>query len=296
MNASRAAIVGWPVAHSRSPIIHGHWLRRHGIDGAYERWPVPPDKIDAFFAGFAGSGLIGCNVTLPHKQFAARQCAKLDVAAHAIGAVNTLWLDEEKRLIGANTDAHGFLASLDQDAPGWDVASPGSEKIAIVLGAGGAARAIVYALKRRAFTLIYLVNRNVERAQGLAAAFAPGVAVLAWPKKRTSAELAKALAKTSLLVNTTSLGMTGQPALDLRLLENLDGLSSSAAVSDIVYTPLETDLLRLAREKGHRTVDGLGMLLHQAAPGFAQWFGVLPAVTSELRQAVVRDLESSSVS
>ncbi|WP_425089199.1 shikimate dehydrogenase [Stappia sp.] len=272
----RAAITGFPVAHSRSPLIHGYWLKHHGIDGTYDRVAVEPATAETFYRAFAKSGLVGCNVTVPHKEVAAACCDELDDAARAMGAANTLWLDDSGRLMGANTDGLGFLGNLDQQAPGWDART----KSALVLGAGGAARAIVWALASRGVEKVLIANRTLSKAQDLADRFAPVAKAVSWDY------LADILGRTDLLVNTTSLGMEGQPPLDL----DLSPLPVEALVTDIVYAPLVTPLLQAARDRGHPTVDGLGMLLHQAVPGFERWFGVRPEVDDALRSLVLADL------
>ncbi|WP_299477561.1 shikimate dehydrogenase [uncultured Roseibium sp.] len=278
MNASprKAAITGHPVAHSRSPLIHGYWLKELGIDGEYGRVDVAPEIAEEFYRNFSASGLIGANVTVPHKETAAKVCDWLDGAAKAMGAANTLWLDDTGRICGANTDGLGFLGNLDQLAPGWDN-STGS---ALVLGAGGAARAIVWALLSRKFTRVHIVNRTVEKAQKIAEEFGAGTFAHGWD------ELGTLLGETDLLVNSTSLGMTGKPPLEI----DLAGLPKHALVNDIVYAPLETDLLKAAALRGNPTVDGIGMLLHQAVPAFERWFGVRPQVTDELRTLALKDL------
>jgi len=276
----KAAITGHPVAHSRSPLVHGYWLKKHGIDGAYGRIDVPPETAAGFYRDFAATGLIGANVTVPHKEVAAAACGWLDETARAMGAANTLWLDDAGRLCGANTDAAGFLGNLDQMAPGWDI----SHESAVVLGAGGAARAVVWALLQRKFTRVHIVNRTVEKAQAIADAFGSGTVALGWDKLGTILEQA------DLLVNTTSLGMTGKAPLQI----DLSPLPETALITDAVYVPLETDLLRQAAQRGNRTVDGLGMLLHQAVPGFERWFGVRPQVDGDLRRLVLQDLGATA--
>lgn len=271
----RAAIIGHPVAHSRSPLIHGYWLEKHDIDGAYGRLDVAPEAIDAFLSDFKASGLIGANVTVPHKEAAFRAAVELDPVAAALGAVNTLWL-EEGRLHGANTDVHGFLANLDAAEPDW-ARSLGE---AVVLGAGGASRAIIHGLLERGVGRVAVVNRTLGRAEALRDQFGSRVHPVAWR------DLPGRLAGCRLLVNTTSLGMKGQPPLDI----DLSPLSPDALVSDAVYVPLQTPLLRAAKAQGLATVDGLGMLLHQAVPGFERWFGVRPEVTPELRALAIADL------
>lgn len=278
----KAFVVGWPIAQSRSPLIHGHWLKVHGLAGSYERLPVSPEDFPIFLRDLPVSGFVGGNVTVPHKEAAFAALAEADPVAAALGAANTLWLDGG-RLHGANTDAHGFLANLDERAPGWD-RDPGP---AVVLGAGGAARAIVWALASRGFRLT-LVNRTVTRAEELARHFAT---MAREPIRAVGFEaLASALATARLLVNTTSLGMAGKESGSIPL----DGLPIEALVTDIVYVPLVTPLLAAAAARGNPTVDGLGMLLHQAVPGFERWFGVRPTVTAELRALVIADMEARS--
>jgi shikimate dehydrogenase len=276
----RACVIGHPIAQSRSPLLHGHWLETLGISGRYERVDVPPDGFDAFMATFLADGFVGGNVTAPHKQAAFRAMARLDEAATTIGAVNTIWVEDGK-LVGGNTDAHGFIANLDDRAPGWSDAA----KTAVLLGAGGACRAALFALRARGLA-VTLVNRSRENAETLASHFnalpGPGVMVAAWEA------LPEVLATADLLVNTTVLGMLGKPALTI----DLATLKSGATVYDIVYVPLETPLLRAAREQGHRTVDGLGMLLHQAVPGFKHWFGAEPVVTPALRALIEADIRA----
>lgn len=272
----KAAVTGYPVAQSRSPLVHGYWLKKHGLEGEYGKIEVSPETAEDFFANFSDSGLVGANVTVPHKEVAAAACDQLDDAATTMGAANTLWLDETGRLCGANTDGIGFLGNLDQLAPGWD-SSPGT---ALVLGAGGAARAIVWALLSRKFTKVHIVNRTFEKAQKIADEFGSRTIAHDWDK------LGTLLGETDLLVNTTSLGMTGKSPLEI----DLSALPQDTLVTDIVYVPLETDLLKQAGERGNQTVDGLGMLLHQAVPGFEKWFGVRPEVDDELRALILKDL------
>ena len=272
--APRAFVVGHPISHSRSPLIHGHWLRVHGLAGSYERIPVAPEDFDGFVRGLRQAGFAGGNVTVPHKERALDLADAVDAAARAVGAANTLWFEGD-RLMAGNTDVGGFLASLDDEAPGWD-RDGGS---AVVLGAGGAARAVIHGLLERGFE-VGLANRTLMRAVELADGHAEGVWAYAWE------ELPRLLRTADLVVNTTTLGLEGQPPLAL----NLDGLGRGALVADIVYAPLETPLLRDARARGLRAVGGLGMLLHQAVPGFERWFGVRPAVTPELRAIVEADI------
>lgn len=272
----KAAITGHPVSHSRSPLIHGYWLAQHGIDGEYGRLDVAPENAERFYGNFADAGLIGANVTVPFKEIAAKACVWLDDAASAMGAANTLWLDEAGRLCGANTDGLGFLGNLDQLAPNWDE-TPGT---AVVLGAGGAARAIVWALISRNYTPVHIVNRTREKASKIVDEFGSGTVAHGWDS------LGTILAQADVLVNTTSLGMTGKPPLEI----DLSNLPPHALVNDIVYSPLETDLLKQAAARGNPTVDGIGMLLHQAVPAFERWFGERPVVTDELRTLALKDL------
>jgi shikimate dehydrogenase len=278
MMPPRACVMGHPIAQSRSPMLHGYWLAQLGIAGSYTKVEVLPGDFAQFMAGFHDAGYVGGNVTAPHKQAALRAVSRVDEVAAAIGAVNTIWT-EGGALVGGNTDAHGFIANLDDRAPGWDA----STRNAVILGAGGAVRAAIVALRQRGVSVV-LVNRTVENAQALAAEFnalpGPEVSVVAWSR------VGEALARADLLVNATVLGMVGKPALQL----GLEALPIAAAVYDIVYVPLETDLLRRARVRGHKVVDGLGMLLHQAVPGFERWFGVRPVVTAELRRQVEDDI------
>ncbi|MCJ2034217.1 shikimate dehydrogenase [Methylobacterium sp. J-068] len=275
---TRAFVVGHPIAHSRSPLIHGHWLRQYGIDGTYERVDVAPEAFPAFFAALRQKGFAGGNVTIPHKEAAFRLVESLTPRAEKIGAVNTLFFDGSERLCGDNTDAPGFIAHLDQSL-GLDWTERGAGT-ALVLGAGGAARAIVVGLLERGLSRIRVANRTPARAEALVELDPARVEAVTW------LDLPAAMARTGLLVNTTSLGMVGQPPLDIDLVD----LPEEAAVADIVYAPLETPLLAAARARDLAAVDGLGMLLHQAVPGFARWFRLTPSVTPELRARIVADL------
>lgn len=272
-----AAVTGHPIKHSRSPLIHGHWLKKYGLEGAYGKQDVPPETAVEFYSNLQSHGLVGVNVTIPNKEAAFKAAQTLDDAAKAIGVVNTLWLDDEGTLHGANTDALGFLGNLDQAAPGWDKAN----KKAVVLGAGGASRAIVWALLQRKFTDVYILNRTREKAEDLRDYFGERVICDDWDNRSNTLE------NCDLLVNTTALGMSGQPDLEI----DLALLPTHAVVTDIVYTPLITGLLEAARARGNTIVDGLGMLLHQAVPGFEKWFGVRPEVTDELRDIIIADME-----
>jgi shikimate dehydrogenase len=271
----RACIIGHPVAHSRSPLIHNYWLSKHGIAGEYVREDVSPAAIDAFLKAFPQSGYIGGNVTVPHKEIAFAAAGSRDAVAEALGAVNTLW-HENGKLFGANTDVYGLLANLDESAPQWSTRT----KIALVLGAGGSARAAIYGLLERSVGNILVANRTPARAEQLAAHFGKRITSIAL------SDIPSRLADADLLINTTTLGMKSQPPLEI----DLAALKQGAIVYDFVYAPLETPLLARARARGHPAVDGLGMLLHQAMPAFERWFGVRPNVTPELRALVVADL------
>jgi shikimate dehydrogenase len=266
----RACVMGWPASHSLSPVIHGYWLKEHGLDGEYIKQPVDPGEFESFLKALPQRGFCGGNVTVPYKIRAYGLCELKDSAASAIGAVNTVWFENGK-LAGSNTDAEGFNTNLDSEAPGWDRDGP-----AVVIGAGGAARAIVWALAARGFTKVSIINRTAGRAEKLASAFSCANAA-------GFESLEGALKDAALVVNCSTLGMTGAPPLEI----GLSGVRRTATVCDIVYHPLETALLRQARERGLGAVDGLGMLLHQAVPGFEKWFGGRPKVTPELRQAVL---------
>lgn len=277
MSTRRACVVGHPVAHSRSPVIHRYWLQEHQIDGDYAREDVPPEKIEAFFRNFAQSGYAGANVTVPYKEIAFRALARAEPVAAMLKVANTLWL-ENGQLAGTNTDVYGFLAHLDATLPDWNIQAEQS----VVLGAGGAARAVVYALLERGVSRVVVVNRTAARAEAIAGEFGKRVTPASF------VDLPAWLQDADLLVNTTTLGMTGQPQLEI----DLSPMNATSAVYDIVYVPLDTPLLAAARARGLRTVDGLGMLLHQAVPGFERWFGVRPEVTPALRAAVIADLEA----
>ena len=268
-----AGVMGWPVAHSRSPRLHGYWLRTHGIDGAYVPLPVRPEQFATALRALPMLGFAGVNVTVPHKEAALAAVDRSDATARRIGAVNTIVIRADGTLDGRNSDGFGFRENLRAAVPGW---SPKAGP-AVILGAGGAARAIAVALLEAGAPEIRVVNRTTERAERLSREIGGSFRVYGWGD-RTSA-----LVDAALLVNTTTLGMSGQPALELAL----DGLPTTAVVNDIVYSPLETALLAAAKARGNPVVDGLGMLLHQARPAFAAWFGVEPTVTPELRRFVL---------
>ncbi|HZZ62394.1 MAG TPA: shikimate dehydrogenase [Roseiarcus sp.] len=271
----KAGVAGWPIAHSRSPVIHGFWLKTLGIAGAYERFEVRPGEFDKFARLIGHDGLVGVNVTAPHKGSAFAACDRHTAVAAALKAVNTLWR-KDGLLWGDNTDVEGFLANMDATVPGW---SSGSDS-AIVIGAGGAARAVVYALASRGFRRIAIVNRTHAKAVALAGEFSD-VAVAA-PWETLSAELPRG----NLLVNASSLGMIGQPPLEIEV----DALRRGSVVSDIVYVPLRTSMVKSARARGLQEVEGLGMLLHQAVPAFERWFGRRPEVTPALRSLIEADI------
>ena len=276
---ARACVIGWPVEHSRSPVIHRYWLQQYGLEGAYEKEAVKPEDLKSFLQQLWTHGYIGANVTLPHKEAALLAARSADEAAVAMGAANTLWLDPDGTLHASNTDAYGFITNLDAEAPQWNEGTGA----AMVLGAGGAARAILYGLIKATEAKILIANRTRARAESLAGVFGPRVEVIDWDARNA------ALAASGLLVNTTSLGMTGQAPLEI----DLAGLPKDAVVADLVYNPLETALLADARARGLKCVDGLGMLLHQAVPGFERWFGVRPSVTPELRAHLAATLEAT---
>ena len=266
--ARLAGVMGWPVAHSRSPRIHGYWLEEKGIDGAYLPLAVRPEALGAALAALPALGFRGCNLTAPHKETALAHMASLSATARRIGAVNTVTVRDGGALHGDNTDGYGFISHLRQEAPAWLPILP-----VAMLGAGGAARAVVDALAAAGVTEIRVANRSPERAAALAAAAGDIVRPLPWEEREA------ALEGCDLLVNTTQLGQEGKPALDL----DLGPLPPWAVVYDLVYAPLETDLLKAARARGNAAVDGLGMLIHQARPGFAAWFGAEAEATAGLR-------------
>ncbi len=271
-----AGVLGWPVAHSRSPRLHGYWLKHHDIDGAYVPLPVEPLHFAAAVRGLAHAGFKGANVTVPHKERAFALATQTDEVARRTGAVNTLNFGPDGEIHGSNTDGYGFLENLQQGAPAFAL----TRGPALVLGAGGAARAILVALADAGVPEIRLANRTRAKADGVLSEIGVAARVFDWRDR------AVALEDAALLVNATSLGMTGAPPLDL----TLDRLRRDAVVTDIVNTPLATPLLAAAAARGNPVVDGLGMLLHQARPGFHAWFGADPEVTDELRSYVAGDL------
>ncbi len=269
-----ACVIGWPVQHSQSPLIHNYWLKRYGIAGEYRRELVPAEEFATFVGSLAARGYVGANVTLPHKE-AALRLSEPDDRARAVGAANTLWLDDGA-LRSTNTDVEGFLHNLDAAAPGWDE----DLRQTVVLGSGGAARAVIFGLLERGVKRLILVNRTLARAQALREAFGARV------EPARFEELDGALTDASLLVNTTTLGMRGQPDLAV----DVTRLPGHAVVTDLIYAPVVTSLIAAARAHGLRTADGLGMLLHQAVRGFSLWFGTTPEVTAELRALLEADL------
>ncbi len=274
--ARLAGVAGWPIAHSRSPRLHNFWLRAHAIDGAYLPLAIAPENFEMAVRALPKLGFAGCNVTLPHKEAALAAVDSVDPAARRIGAVNTIVVAEDGSLEGSNTDGFGFLQALHDGAPDFDLTGGP----AVLVGAGGSAKAIAVALADAGVSELIIVNRTLARAQALAEAVGPPAAAAPWEAR------AGLLAAARLLVNTTTQGMVGQADLDLPL----DELPGDAVVMDAVYTPLLTPLLAAARARGNRTVDGLGMLLHQARPGFAAWFGREPVVDRALRDHILQDL------
>lgn len=267
-----AGLLGWPVAHSRSPVIHNHWLARYGIAGRYVLFGVPPDRLETAVRGIAVLGLRGCNVTTPHKQAIFPMLDHVDELARKIGAINTVVVGDDGALSGFNNDGNGFVQSVRDAVAGW---RPDAGPITIV-GAGGAARAIIASLQAQRAREIRVVNRTRSRADELQARFGAPVVAVSWDERSAALEGAR------LLVNATNQGMAGKPPLDLAL----DALPKDAIVSDVIYVPPETPLLAAARARGHVTVNGLGMLLNQARPAFNAWFGVMPEITPELRAAI----------
>ena len=273
----RACVIGWPIAHSRSPAIHGYWLDRYKIDGAYTKEAVEPDQIETFLRGMADAGIAGCNATIPHKEAVFRLADERDASAVAVGAANTVWR-EGTRLYASNTDTYGYMTYLAREAEDWDR----RDAPVSVLGAGGAARAIVYGFLEAGVPQVRVFNRSGERAKALARDFGPRVKAMPWDMR------SRAATESSVLVNTTALGLKDEGSLEI----DFTDFHPDCIVSDIVYVPLETGLIRNARRHGLRTLDGLGMLLHQAVPGFEKWFGVRPEVTDELYEMIAADIEA----
>jgi shikimate dehydrogenase len=271
----KACVIGWPITHSRSPLIHGYWLKKYGIAGSYTKEAVEPQNLKAFLENLAASGYAGCNVTVPHKEAALQLAAHRETVAEAIGAANTLWI-ENGRLHATNTDTYGYMTYLNTRAPEWKR----SGNPVSILGAGGAARAIIHGFLEAGVEEIRLFNRTRDRAEQLARHFGPRVRVFDWAQRQEKSR------EVNVLVNTTAAGMKGEGALDL----DFHAFNKNTIVSDIVYVPLETQYLKNAAEAELKTVDGLGMLLHQAVPGFQKWFGVRPEVTDELYQMIASDI------
>ena len=272
----KACVIGWPINHSRSPLIHGYWLKQYGINGSYSRKPVEPTSLAAFIGGLEGAGFAGCNVTIPHKEAVFNLVTRADETTERLGAVNTVYRNKGK-LFGTNTDGEGFINNLRHHVPGLNLTGTR----VVVLGAGGASLAVVNAVLEQGAAEVVVANRTREKAEQFRNRFGTRVVPIEWN------EISDRLAQCSLLVNTTSLGMTGQPKLEI----DLSHLSHGAIVTDIVYTPLRTKLLEDAAMRGNVVVEGLGMLLHQAVRGFSLWFGVRPQVTDELYDLVARDID-----
>lgn len=273
----KAGVIGYPIVHSRSPLIHNYWITLHGLDAVYDARAVEPENLEPLLKALGDDGYRGINVTVPHKEAVARLVDHIDPFAERVGAVNTVIVRDDGTLEGRNTDGFGFIENIKQGAPDWDAAKP-----AAVIGAGGAARAILAALLDAGVPEIRLANRSFDKAQKLAEDLEGPIVV------RPFEDRAACLTDAGLAVNTTTLGMEGSPPLEL----DLSTLADGAVATDIVYTPLETPFLKQARAAGFHTVDGLGMLLHQARPGFAAWFGIEPKVTPILRALVVNDIET----
>lgn len=274
----KACVVGWPIEHSRSPIIHRHWLKTHGVDGDYSKQAVEPEKAAAFFKDLPHSALAGCNVTVPLKEIAFAAADHKEPSALAVGAANTLWVESGK-VCAANTDTYGFMTHLELSAPQWR----DSDGPVLILGSGGAARAIVHGFLEAGCERIEITNRTRERAEALADLFGPRVTTVAWENRNRRAQSA------GVVVNTTTLGMKSESETGI----GFEPAQRAKVVCDIVYVPLKTDFLKDAEAAGHIIVDGLGMLLHQAVPGFEKWFGVRPKVTPELRALVLADIGES---
>ncbi|HMK88061.1 MAG TPA: shikimate dehydrogenase [Methylocystis sp.] len=272
-----AGVMGWPIAHSRSPKIHNYWLAQHGLEGFYAPLAVTPDKLEAALRALAPLGFSGCNLTIPHKEKALALVDRVDEEARRIGAINCVVVEADGSLTGRNYDAFGFIAGLRAAAPHWRA----EQAPAAVIGAGGGARAVVAGLIDAGAPEIRVFNRTLARAQALADSFGGPVAAYDWSERESR------LSDAGLVVNTTSLGMVGQPPLEL----GLTALPAGAIAADIVYAPLETPLLAEARRAGLKTADGLGMLLHQARPAFRDWFGVMPEATPALRDLIAATIE-----
>ena len=273
----RACVIGWPIEHSRSPLIHGYWLKRYGIAGTYAKEAVKPEDLRAFLASLSDRGFAGCNVTVPHKEAAFAAARVREPSATAVGAANTLWF-EDGELAAANTDTYGFMTHLTSRYPDW----VRHDRPVSILGAGGAARAIVYGFLEAGVSEVRVFNRTLERAQALMKQFSARVKALDWGHR---SELS---CDAGVIVNTTAAGMKGQGSLEI----DFSHINRECIAADIVYIPLETAFLKDAKSHGLKTLDGLGMLLHQAVPGFEKWFGVRPEVSDELCRLIVKDIES----
>lgn len=274
----KSCIIGYPARHSRSPLIHNYWINKYGIDGIYEINEIMPLDIELYLESFKEKCYAGANITIPYKELVFNISDIKSNSALRIGAANTIWVDRGL-LYCDNTDVDGFLNSLDNEAPSWD------ENLSkcIVLGAGGAARAVIFGLLARGAREVVIVNRSIAKARAIASAFQGNIRCCEWDR------LDDEIVQANFIVNTTSLGMKGQPSLDL----NLQNVAATAVVCDIVYVPLETEFIIKARSTGLRAVGGLGMLLHQAAPSFEKWFHIRPEITPELRQIIEADVRKS---
>ena len=271
-----AGVMGWPVMHSRSPMLHNYWFKQHGLAGTYVPLAIRPEGLAAALRALHPLGFAGCNLTIPHKQQALKIVDEVDEVAKRIGAISCVVVRADGSLAGSNNDCYGFIHNIKQEQPGWRAdAGP-----AVVIGAGGGSRAVCYGLAQEGAKEIRLLNRSVERAQGIAAEFGGPIKALPWEQRHDALEGA------AIAVNTTSQGMVGQSALDIKL----DKLPKTALAVDIIYIPLETPFLAAARKRGNRTVNGLGMLLHQGRPAWKAWFAVEPEVTAELRTMVERTI------
>jgi len=274
-----AGVMGWPVMHSRSPLMHNYWFRQHGLAGTYVPLAIQPGNLAAALRALRPLGFAGCNLTIPHKQEAMKIVDEVDETARRIGAISCVVVRPDGTLFGTNNDWFGFIHNLRQELPDWRAdAGP-----VVVLGAGGGSRAVCYGLMQEGAKEIRLVNRTFARARGLADEFGAPIQALPWERRHDVLEGA------AMVVNATSQGMVGQPALDLRL----DKLSKTALAADIIYIPLETPFLAAARQRGNRTANGLGMLLHQGRPAWKVWFGIEPVVTAELRSMMEKSIQGA---
>ena len=274
-----AGVMGWPVMHSRSPLMHNYWFRQHGLAGTYVPLAIEPAGLAAALKALRPLGFAGCNLTIPHKQQAMTIVDEADTVAKRIGAISCVVVRPDGSLAGTNNDWFGFIHNLKQEQPGWR----GDAGPVVVLGAGGGARAVCYGLMQVGAKEIRLVNRTFARAKGIAGEFGGSIQALPWERRHDSLDGA------AMVVNATSQGMVGQPALDLRL----DKLSKTALAADIIYIPLETPFLAAARQRGNRTANGLGMLLHQGRPAWKMWFGIEPVVTAELRSMMEKSIQGA---